>query len=163
MTSGSVDGIASYRAADIGTGCGAPESTPSANATDLSARSISERWPSHTTKVLLLWRARIALGISRGAERRPTLSGPAIAVTTGAWPAEAVAVAVGAVSHTAHCESRPVWIGICVGAPTMPTMGPCGYLASSAALTNVGFFASPEIRRALVRFSAGCRRPATIT
>ena len=37
------------KAVDIGTGSGAEESTPNARATDLLARSISERCPPHTT------------------------------------------------------------------------------------------------------------------
>lgn len=49
------------------------------------------------------------------------------------------------------------------GAPTIPTVGPCGYYASSVALTNVGLADCPVISRALVRFNAGCRRPSTST
>jgi len=49
LANGSVAGIASNSAVDIGTGAGAEESTPNANVTDLLARSISERCPPHTT------------------------------------------------------------------------------------------------------------------
>src|SRR5271163_4525680 len=163
LTSGSVAGMASNSAVDIGTGVDAVESMPNANATDLFDGSTSERWPPQMTYVLLLWRAKIASDIANGAERWPTCSGPAIAVTTGCSAAEAVGVALGAVSHTAQSDCKPVRIGICVGAPTIPTIGPCGYLLSSAALTKVGRESSPAMRRALTRFSAGCSRPSTST
>jgi hypothetical protein len=103
------------------------------------------------------------LGIRSGADRCPRVNGPAIAVTTGASPADDVAVATGAVSQTVHCEASPVRIGIAAGAPTMPTVGACGYLASSSALTKVGLLACPAMSRALARFSAGCSRPSTST
>ena len=109
------------------------------------------------------WLAKIASGIRSGAERWPTVSGPEIAVTTGVFAAEAVAVAAGAVSHTAHADVPAVRTGIAEGAPTMPTVGPLGYFASSPVLTNVGFLASPATNRALIRFNAGCSRPPTRT
>src|SRR5271163_3228176 len=95
LTSGSVAGMASNSAVDIGTGVDAVESMPNANATDLFDGSTSERWPPQMTYVLLLWRAKIASGVANGAERWPTCSGPAIAVTSGCSAAEAVGVALG--------------------------------------------------------------------
>ena len=46
-----------------------------------------------------------------------------------------------ALSHTVHSELSAVRSGMVVGAPAMPTDGPCGYFASSLALTKVGLFA----------------------
>ena len=69
----------------------------------------------------------------------------------------------GALSQTVHSELSAVRNGMAAGAPAMPTDGPCGYLASSLALTKVGLLAWPVISRALIRFTAGCRRPSTRT
>ena len=58
-----------------------------------------------------------------------------MAVTTGA----AFGLS-GALSQIVHSELSAVRNGMVDGAPAMPTDGPCGYFASSLALTKVGLF-----------------------
>ncbi len=136
LFSGSVAGSASNSGVEIFTGCGASVSTPSARATALLERSISDRWPFQMMYVLSLCSASTAFGGSRGSARAPTASGPPIAVTRGA----AFGLS-GALSHTVHSELSAVRSGMAAGALAMPTEGPCGYFASSLALTKVGLFA----------------------
>ena len=123
LTSGSVAGSASKSALDIGIGVGALESTPSASATALLDKSISERCPSQITYVAPWQRPRIALGIAAAPNaarpQRPGDRGHDRGVT-----GRDVAVAAGAVSHTAHCEAVPVRIGMAAGAPDDTDGGP---------------------------------------
>src|ERR1700678_4652017 len=92
---------------------------------------------------------------SIGAARPPVESSPAIDVTSGI----AALPRAGAVSHTDHADTE---LGVTLrlsGTPGMPTIGPVGYLAISAAFTQVGVAALPTASRADVRLSAGYSRP----
>src|SRR5205085_4940876 len=86
-------------------------------------------------------------------------SWPAIAVTTAAVPLAWVAPRVAAVSHADHADTAVDVTGKLSGTPGMPLVGPVGYLAISAALTQAGAAGLPTANRAEVRLSAGCRRP----
>nr|ACA50955.1 hypothetical protein MUDP_040 [Mycobacterium marinum DL240490] len=69
-----------------------------------------------------------------------------------------------AASHTAHrdtCGDNTV--GVCTGAPAIPTAGPLGHSAICADDTNVGRSGEPAINCADTKFNAGCSRPPTTT